>query len=44
MLGGRKRMALVEDGEVDVFSGSRTGLGMIGGRLMGIDHEGSGSG
>ena len=44
MLGGRNRIALVEDGEVDDFSGSRTGLGMIGGRLMGIDHDGSGSG
>jgi len=44
MLGGRKRMALVEEGEVDDFSGSWTGLGMIGGLLMGIDQDGSGSG
>ena len=42
MLGGRKRIAFVEGGEVDDFSGSWTGLGMIGGRLMGIDHDGSG--
>ena len=32
-------MELVKD-----LSGSWTGLGMIGCRLMGIDHDGSGSG
>jgi len=44
MLGRRKRIALAEDGEVEDFSGSWVGLGMIGGRLMWIDHDGSGSG
>jgi len=36
MLGARKRVALVEDDEVDDFSRPWTGLGMIGGRLMGL--------
>jgi hypothetical protein len=40
-LGGRKRTAFEDVGEVDVLSGTWTGLGMIGGRW--IDH-GSGSG
>ena len=42
-IGVRKRMGLVEIGEEDCFSGSWTGLGIIGGRVMGINH-GSGSG
>ena len=40
MFGGRKRIAL---GDVGDLSRLRTGLGMIGGRVIGIDHD-SGSG
>jgi hypothetical protein len=41
--GGRQRTAFGDMGEVDDLSGMWTGLGMIGGRLRGIDHS-SGSG
>ena len=42
---GRNLILLVDDGEVEDFSGSWTSPGMIGGRLMGIGHgSGSGSG
>jgi len=30
---------VVDTGEVDDFSESQMGLGMIGGRLIGIDHD-----
>ena len=42
-LGGRKRTAFGDVGEVDDLSGTWMGLWMIGGRLRGIDHD-SGSG
>jgi hypothetical protein len=41
-LSGRKRTAFGDVGEVDHLSGTWMGLGMIGGRLMGVGHSGSG--